>query len=121
MKSRIAFIWNETLYPEVSEEDSVIEMNTNDLSEAIELFTIFKYKYEFSPYGFIMMSYEEEDSSIVIVKNKSYIFNGKKIPSEEISWLNKDLKQKTPYYIHIDDNFFIPYNEDNMTLLNINI
>lgn len=121
MKSRISFIWNEDLYPNVLEEDSSMEMKTNDFNEGIGLMLLFKEKYGFCPYGFIMMSYEEEDSGIIIIKNNLYLFNGKKIPSEEITWINKELRENTPYFIYIDDNFYIPYNEDTMILLNTNI
>lgn len=122
MKSRIAFMWNEDLYTNVLEEDSSMEMKTNDFNEGIGLMLLFKEKYGFLPYGFTMITYEEDEAkNITIIKNNLYLFNGKKIPSEEIEWLNKDLREKNPYYVYIDDNFYVPYNEDTMILLNINI
>lgn len=122
MKSRIAFMWNEDLYTSVLEEDSSMEMKTNDFNEGIELMILFKEKYGFLPYGFTMITYEEDESkNITIIKNNLYLFNGKKISSEKIEWLNKYLREKNPYYIYIDDNFCVPYHENYMTLLNINI
>ena len=121
MKSRISFIWNEDLYPNVLEEDSSMEMKTNDFNEGIGLFLLFKEKYGFCPYGFVMMTYEIENLTINIIKNKFYILNGKKVPSEEVNWMHKRLRENTPYFVYIDDNFCIPYNEDTMVLLSINI
>ena len=120
MKTRIVFIYDESKY--VTEEDASIIMKTNDFHEAIGLAVLFKEKYEFAPYGFFLIEYEEEEDKIIYLDIQTYFINGKKLSLNEVPWIkvNQELQKDVTDFIYFDDNFCQPITE-NTHLLNINI
>ena len=121
MKTRITFIYDEDR--EVNEQDFSLLMKTNDLSEAIGLTLLFKEKYGFVPYGFSLMTYEEEKSNITIMDIKTYFLNGQVININNVAWLNnvnQETRENIISFIYFNDNFCIPMDK-NTFALNINI
>lgn len=80
----------------------------------------FKKKYGYTPVGFELLETDEE------TKFERFFFNGKIINKKncpnEISW--KKIFKDFPYikeYVYINDDFCIPYDNENDKIININI
>jgi hypothetical protein len=111
------------IFEELNSFEESLELQTGSISEAISLCSSFKNKHNVLPTGFILINYEIDKNFIInITSMKTYYINGKLIPIEEIpNIVVSSLSKPYKHFIYINENFFVPFNNETDVNLKINI